>query len=549
MLLLLPLLLIALAGLGLPAPTANFTVQAAAKRYTIFNSDPSKKDETTRTRDWLEYQKTDQSVAIANIIDSNGNVETLTSTVDEASGWVVETSAGEGVTIYVVEPGVEVHVKDDRGVEVFKNSFNTKILQIKTSEAAEDHEVNRDSTEDGHGTCIATKVLGQRCSVAKNATLVAVKTTNDQDGLMQAWDAVMKEVTRDPAKAKILWIATIWRGGTSRRSARFTTLVSPSCLRLAYFSQKGPQVTICAPGVDVYTHNNKDGAAVRVDGTSISAAIVARTIATYMNHNEYPWSSSTMDTNRVQAIGDYIRSSKSSWRRNTWLNIIWNGAGSYVWDHAEQAPPDNLPPPSSPQPPSNPKTCNGINNKHYVTRDTMIQEASFELISETQWRRWKSRWTGLPALTSNQTSMIVPNTCTSCWMTAIRKTTQWTGKLGAIFTLSKSCIAGTRRTYLRQAPMPQPWGVCERHYNVFSESYVVAGAGWLNSGFGYELYGKMKAKSISPSHWKFFYSLGDDGREWTAQFNTVVSAEDGLEDVLKELVNWPGLGIDCKSPP
>jgi hypothetical protein len=79
-------------------------------------------------------------------------------------------------------------------------------------------------------------------------------------------------------------------------------------------------------------------------------------------------------------------------------------------------------------------------------------------------------------------------------------------------------------------------------------SYEVWGAGWESDNFGSELYKNIKGKGISPTKWWFQYQNGNDGREWTATFRTVLGpTEDQVESSMETVgKSGPGGAFDVE---
>jgi hypothetical protein len=95
----------------------------------------------------------------------------------------------------------------------------------------------------------------------------------------------------------------------------------------------------------------------------------------------------------------------------------------------------------------------------------------------------------------------------------------------------------------RSVPVEQAkvWGGCD---GTTGGSYTIWGAHWAADDFGSELLNNLKGKGISPTQWKFNYGGGDDHREWTAKFQTIIHAWPQVESSMESVGGW-GLDIGC----
>jgi hypothetical protein len=95
----------------------------------------------------------------------------------------------------------------------------------------------------------------------------------------------------------------------------------------------------------------------------------------------------------------------------------------------------------------------------------------------------------------------------------------------------------------RSVPVEQAkvWGGCD---GTTGGSYTIWGAHWAADDNGDELINNLKGKGISPTQWKFDYGGGDDHREWTAKFQTIIHAWPQVESSMESVGGW-GLDIGC----
>ncbi|CAI6334391.1 unnamed protein product [Periconia digitata] len=95
----------------------------------------------------------------------------------------------------------------------------------------------------------------------------------------------------------------------------------------------------------------------------------------------------------------------------------------------------------------------------------------------------------------------------------------------------------------RSVPVEQAtvWGGCD---GTTGGSYTIWGAHWATDDHGNELINNIKGKGISPTRWEFHYGGGDDHREWTAKFQTIIHAWPQVEASMESVGGW-GLDIGC----
>lgn len=105
---------------------------------------------------------------------------------------------------------------------------------------------------------------------------------------------------------------------------------------------------------------------------------------------------------------------------------------------------------------------------------------------------------------------------------------------------------------LRLSPQDAPSGTCDLHYKFTHSENTISGRGWEGSNFGEELRDTLEGKSIGLSKWNFKYETKVDhprperSHEWKVDFNTIIGAEDKIEDAIRQVMAFRGKGIDCK---
>ncbi|KAH7259122.1 peptidase S8/S53 domain-containing protein [Fusarium redolens] len=238
------------------------------------------------------------------------------------AGYTYDEKAGQGVTIYVLDEGFNLRHRE------FTASPGRKRWIFSKGASGE-------NDPDGHGSCCASKALGNTVGVAPKADLVAVKLQLTSWSLLKAWQAVVLDVQQNRlqgkavvsnSKASIAWsvdrnerwfrdvLETLLKNLEAldvvvvSSSGNFGTLVDevntyPSLFadrtpiivtgavdnngRLAPFSQGGPLVTTTAPGVAVKCAAMSGTSAYQAGeestGTSFSTPAVAGLAAYFLS--------------------------------------------------------------------------------------------------------------------------------------------------------------------------------------------------------------------------------------------------------------------------
>ncbi|KAF9777135.1 hypothetical protein IL306_004590 [Fusarium sp. DS 682] len=105
------------------------------------------------------------------------------------SGYTYDEKAGQGVTIYVLDEGFNLRHKE------FTETPGRKRWIFSKGASGE-------NDPDGHGSCCASKALGNTVGVARKADLVAVKLQMTSWSLLKAWQAVVLDVQQNRLQGK-----------------------------------------------------------------------------------------------------------------------------------------------------------------------------------------------------------------------------------------------------------------------------------------------------------------------------------------------------------
>ncbi|KAK4229213.1 subtilisin-like protease 6 [Podospora fimiseda] len=215
------------------------------------------------------------------------------------AGYIFDSSAGEGITVFVVDTGVRVTHQEFEGRATFGANFVDN--------------VNTD--ENGHGSHVAGTVAGRTFGVAKKASIIAVKVldangSGSNSGVIQGMQFVARTAQQQGLRGKAVMNMSLG-GGFSRavnaainnieaagvvpvvaagNENQDTANTSPGSAeaaitvgaidqrndRKASFSNFGPVVDIFAPGVNVLSVGvTSDTAEDTLSGTSMASPHVA----------------------------------------------------------------------------------------------------------------------------------------------------------------------------------------------------------------------------------------------------------------------------------
>ncbi|KAH5423412.1 hypothetical protein HBI23_198970 [Parastagonospora nodorum] len=350
----------------------------------------------TRKAEWGDWAK--QESAAKDLVQvSNFEGDKL----DDLKDFVFEKKAGKGIRVYVIDRGVQVDVIDDKGNKVFSGfeDLNDRSTILETTRFRDQNAAHDKRTDyaNGHGTKVASKVVGQ-WGTAKEATLVPVQVlVNSADDIPAGFNEVWRDVRRRRAQNKAIVVCSVHaippKGGWTRQQARaedigreFTQWIDllhregvpvavasgnhgdvenrdvidtlPAILEGDNFplinvgattlegkawentqgkgTQDGTQLTIYAPGVDVVVHDHVDGKEMRDSGTSFAAPVVAGIVAVHMNYQ--PWDKAKTGVERVKEIKRWIRTPESSWERiKNQFPDKPNMKVNMIWNGADEA--------------------------------------------------------------------------------------------------------------------------------------------------------------------------------------------------------------------
>ncbi|KAH8602289.1 serine protease [Bisporella sp. PMI_857] len=265
------------------------------------------------------------------------------------SSYVFDSSAGAGITAYVVDTGIRITHSEFEGRATFGANFANNV----------------DTDENGHGSHVAGTIGGRNFGVAKSVNLVAVKVldasgagTNSQsiDGLQFVLDDVTQKGLAGKAVINMSLggprsnamnnaVAALTRAGimvvvaagnenqnaandspASAATAITVGAIDASTDAKASFSNFGQQVDIFAPGVDVESVGiTSDTATEVLSGTSMACPHVAGLVS-YLASLEGITDAATMTT-RLQELAGTTGARVLNNVRGTTNLIAYNGNG------------------------------------------------------------------------------------------------------------------------------------------------------------------------------------------------------------------------------
>ncbi|KAK4204619.1 peptidase S8/S53 domain-containing protein [Triangularia verruculosa] len=263
------------------------------------------------------------------------------------SGYYYDTTAGQGIRVYVLDTGIRTSHVEFEGRAVWGANYITG---------------SPNTDEYGHGTHVAGTVAGKTYGVAKKATVVAVKVldkngSGTMSGLILGLNwAVNNAKARGITKKAVINISlgggytaavnaavkaatdagltvVVSAGNSNANSANYSPASAPSAITVgaidgtryrAWFSNWGSSVDIFAPGVSVLSaYHTSNTATWYMDGTSMAAPHVAGLAAYFIAKENL--SGSTAVTNRIfgASVTGVVGDPKGSWNR-----LAYNAGGA-----------------------------------------------------------------------------------------------------------------------------------------------------------------------------------------------------------------------------
>ncbi|KAK6063014.1 Subtilisin-like protease 3 [Seiridium cupressi] len=434
-----------------------------------------------------------------------------------------------------------------------------------------------DASEGSHSTCTAIKAVGATYGSSKNAKLVVIKmAANLLSELLDAINEVANDIYHKPDRKKksvvtISLSSGIPAGTLNERKLKgylkdlfdfdvpvvvasgndaeeeghsnvdeipaiwaedeFPLIVVGSVNAAgarSTFSQGGTHLTVHAPGEDT-TCLYKAGNTLKTgSGTSFATPLTAGQIANLPSYDDPPFDMS--DGKVVANVRNYVASDQFGWVRDKVL-AVWNGV-----DEAHN------PPVVSSGDSSGRDELKRIIDKEFCP--TAVEQKTLDSGSAAIMRSYNSGKMDAVAVAIEWLPNIQfepnPDDCHKYLLQEIVDGCDGDDpdnpenfKGGGLFSVGDVTYRITPLT-LRQPPKNGKQGGCDCTYNFADTRCWVWGSGWASADQGSALKGQLKDCALFPTGWTFDYGLGDDGREWSADFLVGIGQRDCVTEAAKE---------------
>ncbi|KAK9774038.1 putative Peptidase S8/S53 domain-containing protein [Seiridium cardinale] len=513
--------------------------------------------------------------------------------LNRLENYVYESHQGDGIYVYHIEYGVAYKSQSAEFPNVVSDSDH--VLTPLARMIGSDPSV--DASDESHSTCTADKAVGAKYGSSKGAKLVVVKMgAKVLAELMNAVNQVVNDIYFKPERKKKSVVTISLSSGLPKGGQEETRLkgyieelftydvpvvvaagndaeeesrsdvdeipavwaedefplivvgsVNAAGARSS-FSQGGKHLTVHAPGEDT-TCLYKAGNTLKTgSGTSFATPLTAGQIANLLSYDEPPFDMS--DGKVVANVRNYVASDQFGWVRDKVLGI-WNGV-----DEAHNPPVVSFGDGSGTTAPPVHKQCSGLGGREYVGRDelkriiekefcpTAVEQRTLDSGSAAIMRSYNSGKMDAVAVAiewpPNAQFEPNPDDCHKYLLQEIvdgcdgdNPDNPENFKGGGFFSVGDVTYRITPLT-LRQPPKNGKQGGCDCTYNFADTRCWVWGSGWASADQGGALKGQLKDCALFPTGWTFDYGLGDDGREWSADFLVGIGQRDCVTEAAKE---------------
>jgi len=266
----------------------------------------------------IEFVELDSRVSIEAVqLGATWGLDRIDSKTRSLSGTYDYTSTGSGITVYVIDTGIQSSHSD------FVGAVAGGFTSITDGRGTEDC--------NGHGTHVAGTIGGTTWGVAKDVTLIPIRVldcngSGSISGVIAGVDHVTGQVSaaskavanmslggsasssldaavnRLITKGAVVVVAAgnsradACKSSPARVTAAITVAASDNNDAFASFSNRGSCVDIIAPGVGIKSAWLDNGTNT-INGTSMAAPHVAGAVARYLQNNR---TASTLVTDSVQ---------------------------------------------------------------------------------------------------------------------------------------------------------------------------------------------------------------------------------------------------------
>ncbi|KAG5975391.1 hypothetical protein E4U55_007708 [Claviceps digitariae] len=272
------------------------------------------------------------------------------------ASYLFDESAGEGVTVYVVDTGVRISHVEFQGRASYGGSFADVGPNGQPTPNADD--------DNGHGSHVAGTIAGATFGVAKRANITAVKVLNAQgrgpnSAILSGLQFVMEDVARRNLRGKAVMnmslgggfsqamnhaiehvvksgvVCVVAAGNNDKDAADTSPASAPNAITVgaidpendtkATFSNFGRPVDVFAPGVNVLSVGIRSDVDSRIlSGTSMACPHVAGLAAYLMRLHHLQDAAQVSDL--IRGLGSQTGAHVQDNREDTTSVIAYNGA-------------------------------------------------------------------------------------------------------------------------------------------------------------------------------------------------------------------------------
>ncbi|CAH0015024.1 unnamed protein product [Clonostachys rhizophaga] len=287
-----------------------------------------------------------KSNTILGQVNAPAGLSRLSHSTAGQKGYIFDATAGEGVTVYILDTGVRTSHSEFGGRATWGASFVTG---------------EQDTDLNGHGTHVAATVAGTTYGVAKSAKIVAVKVLNangegNNSDVIEGMQWIVNEAGNSKGKSVMNMslggsysdavnlaieslnsagiVPVVAAGNESKDAANTSPGSAPNAITvgaidasddtMASFSNYGSVVDVFAPGVSILSAGiTSDTATATMSGTSMASPHVAG-LAAYLMGLEGLTTVAAV-TDRIKALATGSGSAVRNGHTGTTTLIAFNG--------------------------------------------------------------------------------------------------------------------------------------------------------------------------------------------------------------------------------
>ncbi|KPM39889.1 hypothetical protein AK830_g6661 [Neonectria ditissima] len=246
--------------------------------------------------------------------------------------------------------------------------------------------------------------------------------------------------------------------------------------------------------------------------------LVAGEIANLLSYETVPFD--TSDGVLVENLKAYLQSDQGSWERAQGVRVLWNGVTEV----------DN---------PGEHVECNGLGKNIYVERDSVNDLIENDFCPSTSMQNGlQQRSLSVSRIynegTPNMVTLSIDSQTEQTEQDCVKYLKMAVDDRDIPSKINPANYKGGGSTTVRGATYRvSPGSIragaekgkqagCDSTYKGLFNDYWVWGHGWGSSDYGESLKNEIEGCSPLPGTWRFDYGIGDDGREWSARFRTMI---------------------------